>query len=374
MLIGAHRLTPCTESRPTTVRKASAHEVRGWDDLVRGFDNYRIYHKLAWIRSLEASLKGRALYLIFEKDGQIVGCLPGLVRRLGLLRLFGSPLPGWQTSSMGPVFDRQRLSTSELVSALIEYLEGRCGIHHIELVAGDFEPTLMQRLGFWGEPVPTYRAPLFPSDHSRGMKALKDSARRNVRRAVKLGLIVRFEQAEEFVDICYGQIKEVFIRNGVAVPFDKKRVLEFFRHMKAAGNLMAVSVYLPDGRTCIATGIFTIEGKELFLWQWACRDQYRWYRPTELMTWTVMQRAMEAGCETFDLMGEGDFKSKFGAELDGSKYRWVRSRYRWLSQARHLAKALHGWQQSLRGRFARLRGRGPLESGAVPGAIADQEL
>src|SRR5947209_4119901 len=175
MLIGAHRLTPCTESRPTTVRKASAHEVRGWDDLVRGFDNYRIYHKLAWIRSLEASLKGRALYLIFEKDGQIVGCLPGLVRRLGLLRLFGSPLPGWQTSSMGPVFDRQRLSTSELVSALIEYLEGRCGIHHIELVAGDFEPTLMQRLGFWGEPVPTYRAPLFPSDHSRGMKAWKDS-------------------------------------------------------------------------------------------------------------------------------------------------------------------------------------------------------
>jgi hypothetical protein len=73
------------------------------------------------------------------------------------------------------------------------------------------------------------------------------------------------------------------------------------------------------------------------------------------MTWTVMQRAMEAGCETFDLMGEGDFKANFGAELDASKVRWVRSRYRWLTLARRLAKTCYGWQQSLRGHLLRLR-------------------
>jgi hypothetical protein len=62
---------------------------------------------------------------------------------------------------------------------------------------------------------------------------------------------------------------------------------------------------------------------------------------------------LKAGCETFDLMGLGEFKTRFGAERDDRKYRWVRSRYRWLGRMRDLAaRGLH-WQQALRGRVAR---------------------
>ena len=73
------------------------------------------------------------------------------------------------------------------------------------------------------------------------------------------------------------------------------------------------------------------------------------------MTWTVMQRALAAGCNTFDLMGIGDFKTKFGAELDMTKQRWVRSRYRWLTSARDLAERGYRFQQGMRGRLARMR-------------------
>jgi hypothetical protein len=353
--VNANRLACklCAGAR-TEIREASPAERRIWDDLVRRFANYRIAHTRGWVRSLEESTGGRALYLLFEKDGEVVGCLPGLVIRWGLLHLFGSPLPGWQTTSMGPAFDPQRLSTRELITSLIPYLQERHRIHHMELVGSDLDAGSMQELGFWDEPVPTYRAPLFPGNEDQALRALKDSARRNIRRAVRLGLRVRFEGGEEFVDEYYNQIKEVWAGHGKAVPFSKRRVLEFFRHMKAAGNLRAVSVYLPDGRRNIATSTFTIEGRELLLWQWAHRRQYRWYRPTELMTWTVMQQAMAAGCDTFDLMGLGEFKTKFGAKLDSSKHRWVRSRYRWLTPARSLAKACHEWQQSIRGRLARL--------------------
>jgi CelD/BcsL family acetyltransferase involved in cellulose biosynthesis len=361
------RPNPRSQSN-TVIRQASPHEVLFWDDRVGRFKNHRVTHTLAWVRSLEATGSGTPLFLIFEKDSEVVGCLPGLVRRWGFLRLFGSPLPGWQTASMGPTFDKDRVTTQELVTALVPYLEGRHGIHHIEMVAGDLDPVPMQELGFWSEPVLTYRAPLFPADEGRTLKALKDSARRNVRRAAKLGLSVRFDDDERFVEECYDQIKEVFTRGGNAVPFGQKRVLEFFRHMKAAGNLLAVCVYLSDGRTCIATGTFTIEGKELLLWQWTHRGRYRWFRPTEFMTWTVMQKAMAAGCDTFDLMGRGDFKAKFGAELDSSKLRWVRSRHKCLTRARSLAKVGYKWQQSVRGRLARLwrrcRGGEPSASGA----------
>jgi hypothetical protein len=55
------------------------------------------------------------------------------------------------------------------------------------------------------------------------------------------------------------------------------------------------------------------------------------------------------------MMGRGDFKTRFGAELDGTKYRWVRSRYAWLTALRDLAEVAYRRQQSMRGRLARKR-------------------
>jgi hypothetical protein len=335
------------------LREASPEELADWDILVRRFANHRITHTTAWIRSLEASGFGRPRFLILEEKGDIVGCLPGLVADVGPLRLFGSPPPASQTVSMGPAFDEHRVSTPELMDVVVPYLEQRLGVHHMEIMSPDLDPGAMLTLGFRGEPWPTYRAQLFPGNEARVLKGLKVSARRNVVRGRKLGLEVRFERDESFVDEHYAQLKEVYVRGGHAINFGRQRVLECFRRTRDAGSLLAVSVYLPDGHTSIATGMFTIEGTELLLWTWAHRAEFRWYRATELMTWTVMQRALAAGCESFDLMGLGDFKTKFGAELDDRKYRWVRSRYRWLGQMRDLAARGMHWQQALRGRVAR---------------------
>lgn len=337
-----------------TVRHATALETRAWDELVARFPHARIVHTQAWLDWLEASGCGTPLRLVVELDGAVVGACPGLLTRLGPLRLFGSPLPGWQTPSMGPVFDPGRVATEPLVAALVSFLERRHGVHHVELLSGTLDAPAMQRLGFRGEPIPTYRARLYPGDTTRALKALKESARRNIRRATKLGLVARFEENEAVVPEHYAQLREVFVRGGNTVSFAEDRARLFFRHLGAAGRLLAASVYLPDG-TNIATGLFTVDGAELLLWSWAHRTAHRWFRPTELLTWTVMERAMAAGCETFDLMGLGDFKMKFGAELDTSKQRWVRSRYRWLTRARDFAERGYRWQQSVRGRLARLR-------------------
>src|SRR5438046_6782682 len=112
-------------------------------------------------------------------------------------------------------------------------------------------------------------------DPAATLRAFKESARRNVRRAVKLGLLVRFENDESFVDEHYDQLCEVYARNGVAVPFGKRRVLECFRHMRAAGHLIAVSVRLPPTAMCIATGMFLQDGRALLLWAWTHRTRYR---------------------------------------------------------------------------------------------------
>lgn len=346
-------MTAVAQASRLELRELSAGEAPEWDALVRRFPNHRVTHTLAWLRSLEASGLGRARLLVFEKEGEVVACLPGLAHDLGPVRLFGSPPPASQTVSMGPAFDEARISPDEMLGTLIPYLEHRLGIHHIEIMSPDLDPGTMLTLGFRGEPWPTYRMPLDPADEGRTFKRLKDSARRNVTRGIKLGLEVRFETDEQFVAEHYEQLKEVYVRGGHAVNFSRRRVLECFRGMRESGNLLAVSVYLPGGESSIASGMFTIEGQELLLWTWAHRAKHRWHRPTELMTWTVIQRALKAGCRTFDLMGLGDFKTRFGAERDDQKYRWVRSRYRWLGRMRDFAARGMLWQQALRGRVAR---------------------
>ncbi len=335
------------------LRTASPDEIASWDDLITQFRGSRVTHSTHWIRSLENYFGGEPLYLVYERSSRIVGLLPGLIVEKGPLRLFGSPLPGWQTVSMGPVFDPKLATTAELIDPLPRFLEQNYGVHHIEIMSDRLDPAAMESNHFTGRVEYTFKAPLHPSDPAKTFAGLKGSARRNIRRGERLGLSVRFTDDPDFADEVFEQAAEVYLRGGNVIPFTKERIREFMENMKRGGDLVAAGVYLPDSDICIASSLFTISNNELVLWMWAHRHEYRWHCPTEMMTWTVMKHAMEQGCDRFDLMGRGDFKTKFGASLASDKIRWVRSRYRLLSVARDAAERLYRLQQSLRGRYAR---------------------
>src|SRR5204863_9451131 len=129
----------------------------------------------------------------------------------------------------------------ELILALLSSHARRPEVHHAKLFSDSLDGSPIRHLGLRAEPVPTNRARLYPGDTNRGFTALKDSARRNIRRAAKLGLVARIEEQESLVAEHYGQLREVFVRGGNTVSFDQERVGEFFRRMRAAGELLAVA-------------------------------------------------------------------------------------------------------------------------------------
>lgn len=337
------------------VREADPTAAGAWNALVRRFPNHRVTHLHEWVTSLETAGFGTPLFLIVEKDGEPVACLPGLVSTAGPFRMFGSPRAGWQTTSLGPAFDERLATTAEIMGAVVPHLEREHRVAHIEIMHTGLDPAAMQAAGFEGQPVFTYRAPLFPDDPDRTFRQLKDSARRNVNRARRLGIEVRFlvDGVDDFADLHYEQLCEVYQRNGAAIPFSHRRLKAGITHLCGTGSLLAVSAWLPGGRVCIATGTFLMEGDELNLWMWAHRDHYRWYRATELMTWTVIERALGHGCTSLDFMGAGDFKTRLGAEPDTRKVRWMRSRPRWLATARAVVGGAYHAQQATRGRARR---------------------
>ena len=335
------------------LRTASPDEIASWDDLITQFPGSRVTHSTHWIRSLENYFGGEPIFLVYERSGRVVGLLPGLIVEKGPLRLFGSPLPGWQTVSMGPVFDPESASTADIIGPLTNFLEQKYGVHHIEIMSDRLDAAAMEAEHFTGRIEYTFKAPLHPHDPAITFASLKGSARYNTRRGERLGLRVKFTDEPEFADVVFDQVTRVYLSGGNVVPFRKERIVEFIRNMKAGGNLVAAGVYLPDSDDCIACSLFTVANGELTLWMWAHRREYRWHSPTEMMTWAAMKHAMELGCDRFDLMGRGDFKAKFGASLASDKIRWVRSRYRLLTVARDAAERLYRLQQSLRGRYAR---------------------
>lgn len=224
-------------------------------------------------------------------------------------------------------------------------------MHVVEIVSAGLDHAIMSQQGFLGQPLFTYRVPLFPNEPERMMRNIKSKTRNQLRKAIKLGLTARVESDESFVDEFYDQVVQVFARRGKAVSFSRDRVVTLFRHMHGTGRLLPIGVYGPEGQTCMATGMFLIDGRELYLWMWAHRTEFRWYCPTELLTWTAMRIAAEAGCTTFDMAGGGDAKEKFGAIPDERVYRWIWVRYAWLIALRDLARRAFKWQQSVRGRL-----------------------
>lgn len=368
--VRAQMQTACSSPRAVDspahliARDATSEEVLGWDELVSRFANHQIYHLQCWIKLIESFSGARPLYIVLERDGDLVACLPGFLVRIGLLRIFASPLEGWQTEYMGPVFNPDQVSTRELFSALTPFLERRYGIHHMELVCRDIDPEEMRVLGFESKLIPSFLTRLYPGDEAKTLKSFPHSTRNHLRKAIKLGLSAIVETNVSFVDDLYAQMQQVFIQKGYVVPFKKNRVEEGFRRLVPEGKALAISISLPGESRRIATGMFLIYKTELSLWHWAHLKEYGSYCPIELLTWTAIQEAMQSGCTCFDV-GGGRGRQKFSAEQYENVYRCIRSRYRWLIQLRSLAKKLYRWQQSLRGR---IRQRMKLKRTAVENA------
>jgi CelD/BcsL family acetyltransferase involved in cellulose biosynthesis len=358
----SERKLPRENASELVVRAAADNELAAWDSIVTRFPNCRVFHRLAWCRSVSSG-RLRAVYLIVESDGEIVAALPGFLRRLGPLRLFASPVEGTQTESMGPVFDPERVRGADVVRACVAYLERQFRVHHIEIVSRDLEASEMTAMGFRPHSQFTYRAALHPDQADLGFAALNSKTRNLVRKGMKSGVTVTHESGEGFIREMYTQSAAVFRRRGNAMPFGEERFRRCAEALRECGCLVALAARSPEG-TCIATGLFAADGRELILWMWTHVFEHRKLSPTVIMTWTAMEYAAAQGCTVFDMTGGGEAKRKFGGTADEKTLRWIRSRYAWLGTARLAAFKIYRWQQRLRGRISRLSARSTAPAAA----------
>lgn len=293
---------------------------------------WTVYHSPAWLEFLAEMGSGQTLMLGFYESGRIVGFLPGKLFDIGPLNLFGSPMPGWTTDYMGPIF-LQQVDPDECSNAIIDFAQ-EYGIHHIEMVSrnGLFSPVT----GWSSETAYTYIADL-SKDPEALLGSFQKSCRKSIQRAVREGdMEVEFTEEEEFIPTFYGQLIEVFERQGLKPTYSINRLESLWSHLKPGKRLLTSWARL-NGKP-IATRIDLVGNGTLHSFGSASSQKFLGHHANEYLRYFVMISAAQQGLSQFDMSGGGSYKGKFNAvRTPQSRLIWSPA---WLRAGRKALKQL----------------------------------
>ncbi|MHC4470419.1 MAG: lipid II:glycine glycyltransferase FemX [Planctomycetota bacterium] len=302
-----------------------------WDEVVESFPDYSVFHTSAWLRSLCAEHKLKMLLVALEREGRYVAAWPSLAMRKGPFRILGSPLPGWSTAYMGPLIepgtDPQPVLEAFLKRSPLRrwsYFNCRVFDHEREV---DLAPFGLER----GHREETYLIDL-TQEEEQIWKNLKGACRTRVRKATKLGVEIRTEQDDSFIDEFWSMAREVFARTGIEPNFSRSLLETVYRELSAAGRVHVSSAYL-DGQR-ISVLVLPYNGHTMYYWAGATFDQYRSLPAGNLLHWEAICSAKRLGLEHYDFInvsdrgGGGQFKRSFRPERVAVATHWEGSRHK----------------------------------------------
>ena len=301
----AYRLEPLTDA-----------EAARWDELIAPCAGREVFHARGWLEYLAAS-RGIDIRLWAISDGAtVLGYLCAGSLKKGPFRILGSPLTGWGTNSLGPVFDRSidHVRFLDALDALAEVER----VATIELESRILSEKALEEVGY--EPVGawTYLVPL--KDPATMWRALDPTCRNRIRKATAAGLFIEDTDDPDFVEEYYEQYATVMRQKGMPPHYPLSHPKLLFAHLKKASCLFALRVKDPSGRV-LATGLFPYDDRALYFWGGASTPDSLHLCPNDLLHWTAMRFAAERGLLTYNMSGHGRFKKKFGGTLTVVK-RW----------------------------------------------------
>lgn len=308
-----------------------------WDEAIRYYDGKTLFHESSWLDHIATIHPGtRIEYLSLQDDQGHLGFLCAVTMRRFLINVWGSPLPGTGTLSMGPVVKRP-VDDGELVAALIRYCRNN-GVRHIELSHASLDPEVMKMHGMQIDTGVTRLCPL-PANEEAAWASLRSTCRNRIRKAEGNGLVAEYVDDPQIVDQFYEQYRQVWAKQGLRIPFTIERPRSLFEHLMPVGRLLPVRVKYRD--RVVATGLFPHDERCVYFWGGASWLEYQSLYPNELLHWTLIRLAIQRGIPLYNMYGgKSQFKDKFGGE-EVVTHRFSQSFLPLLITARNLYQAYH---------------------------------
>jgi Acetyltransferase (GNAT) domain len=297
-----------------------------WDELVDWCALSTVYHRNGWLGAVEAC-EGVAMKRVACWDGDaLVALWPIGILKMGPMRVGGSPLPGWNTAYLGPIFTARCEDKLEAVRAMMQAKP----ISNPSFVATRSIDVEMDwsGLGFTKARVfETYEIDL-TREEDELFAALKGTCRTRVRKGRKNGLEVRVEEGDGYIEDFWTMASDVFAKSRQKPPYSKKFLRAVHERLFDAGELLVTSAFLGDER--IATLIVPHDGKTGMYFAGGTFADKLSLAPNNLLHWETMMACKRLGMERYDFISNrgkpGKFKKTFGPDERVSCVHWERAK------------------------------------------------
>ena len=311
-----------------------------WDQLVKGFPFYTVFHSLAWLRSIEACYPIRLFLLTLTCQGKFVAAWPVLEQRKGPFRIVGSPLPGWATVYLGPLFSDDIDIDAAITSFMDTYpFKGAAYIYCKVMNLGN-EIDLNKHGFILKNNYKTYLLDLSKNEEVL-WRNLKKGCKSSTKKAMKAGLEIRVEKSEDFIKDFWEMSVEVFGKSKIRPNYSLQLLRKLWAMLSESRNLIAISAYNKSNR--IATLFLPCTDNTIYYWAGASYSKWKSLSPNNLLHWEAILEAKRCGIKCYDFVSiygsAGKFKKSFGGTEHCTAKHWERYRYPWI----RFAKDLYEW-------------------------------
>lgn len=284
-----------------------------WDRLVAANEGWTFFHTVAWTKVLWDTYRYRPLYFV-RRDGDRLGAVIPLMEIDSCLTgRRGVSLPF--TDYCGPIV-ADGCRVEDLHDAVSAYGKAH-GWKSIEYRGGCF-PGVAPTASFYRHTLP------LETDLDRMFSRLKDTTRRNVRKAAREGVEIRVLQSAEAVDEYYRLHCMTRKKHGVP-PQPHAFFRKIHEHVIARG-LGRIVLASHKGRNIAGDVFFGLGGKAIYKYG-ASDYAYQHLRPSDLVMWEGIKWHAENGYGALcfgrtepDNEGLRRFKCQWGAQEETINY------------------------------------------------------
>jgi hypothetical protein len=264
-------------------------EYENWNDMILNMPNYSFFHTSEWAQVLWKSYGYKPYYFVDVEDGKVDSILPVMSINSCITGKRGVSLP-FSDHCEPLVYNGNHFKV--VIDNALNF--GRkIGWKYIELRGGgEYLQTECTSESFRGHIID------IQSGIEKLFGSLRDSTRRNIRKAEKEDVSIRIASSPD-------SVKDFTLLNFITrkkhglPPQPESFFKAFYKYVIATGHGF-ISLASFKGKT-IAASVFLLAGKKALFKYGASDEEYNHLRANNLVMWHAIQRCHALGCESIDL-------------------------------------------------------------------------